>query len=368
MKYTKVYDYVVIGAGISGCSVSNELYKRNKSVLLIDKLDEVGVGTSSVAGAFLSPIIGSLNIYNSLINKSLEYSVNFYKDNFPDLIDNCGTMRIPKDENDRYRFEKYIKNTNLEYEKTKQGYYFSIGSIVKSKGVCNALVENIDKILNVKVNSINYIDNYWITNDVFKSKNIILCLGHEHGLINEDYINIRQIHGCKIDLLTTVKIKENYHKNCSISRSEIFNDHFNKVSIGATHFRNRKLNNVNDDINILLNNALDITRLDNINSVKKVFGTRACSVDYFPMVGSVINSQKTLERFSYIKKGTNVDKKRFLRYNSLFILNGLGGRGFSLAPYLSKLFVDNICFGVEIDPNICIDRLFLKWAKRIEMN
>ena len=53
---SKEYDYIIIGAGIAGCSTAHFLSKYSDSILLIDKNPEVGFGASGAAGAFLSPL------------------------------------------------------------------------------------------------------------------------------------------------------------------------------------------------------------------------------------------------------------------------------------------------------------------------
>jgi tRNA 5-methylaminomethyl-2-thiouridine biosynthesis bifunctional protein len=75
----KEYDYVIIGAGIAGCSLAYFLSKYSKSILLIDRNSNVAFGASGAAGAFLSPLLGKPNDFKDLIAKSLIFSTNFYK-------------------------------------------------------------------------------------------------------------------------------------------------------------------------------------------------------------------------------------------------------------------------------------------------
>ena len=46
-----MFDYIIVGAGISGCSVAFELSKNNDNILLLDKLPDVAAGASGAAGA-----------------------------------------------------------------------------------------------------------------------------------------------------------------------------------------------------------------------------------------------------------------------------------------------------------------------------
>lgn len=49
---SKEYDYVIIGAGIAGCSVAHFLTKYSNSILLIDRNCDIAQGASGAAGAF----------------------------------------------------------------------------------------------------------------------------------------------------------------------------------------------------------------------------------------------------------------------------------------------------------------------------
>jgi len=84
------------------------------------------------------------------------------------------------------------------------------------------------------------------------------------------------------------------------------------------------------------------------------------------MIGEIIDSKQTIKEFPYLKNGTYVNQDRFTRYKNLYILNGVGGRGFVLAPYLAKQLVENIINNKPIDPSIKVDRLFIREVKRIK--
>ena len=94
------FDYVIVGAGIAGCSLAHFLSKYSKSVLLIDKNEDVAYGASGAAGAFLSPLLGKPNKFKDLITKALNFSMDYYKKYFSEDLINCGTCRIPKNSED----------------------------------------------------------------------------------------------------------------------------------------------------------------------------------------------------------------------------------------------------------------------------
>lgn len=373
----EVYEHIVVGAGISGCSVAYELSKYSDSVLLIDKLENVASGASGAAGAFLSPLLGKPNPFKDLITKSLNYSTRLYKKYFPNVISNCGTTRIPKNYTDREKFISYEPYMDFPYEVDGEGYYFQVGSVVNSFGVCKMMTSvdmfaskyKITTKFNYKVNKIERKDDLWLIDDKYKTKNLILTTGYDLDLLAESYIKIKPVWGQRIDIESSTKLDHNYHKACSVSKSFPIKDGNYKISIGATHHRNiEDAKDIEADNKTLLKRASEIVELKDIKITKQYFGARASSMDYFPVVGEIINSKKTLEEFPYMTNGTHVNSKRFTRYENLYMINGVGGRGFVLAPYLAKQLAEKIINNKDIDEEITSDRLFRRYVKRINSN
>jgi len=88
---------------------------------------------------------------------------------------------------------------------------------------------------------------------------------------------------------------------------------------------------------------------------------RAGSKDYFPLVGQVIDVPYMLETYPAITRGT---KPKLKHINNLYVLNGLGGRGFVFAPLMAKILAEHIVESKELDKRVNPDRLFLKWCRR----
>ena len=363
------YDYVIIGAGISGCSVAHELVQYNDSILLIDKNSDVASGASGAAGAFLSPLLGKDNPFKSLVTTSLKYSTQFYKNNFSEHINNCGTTRIAQNEIDKKKFEEYIPFMDFKFIEEDDGYFFKIGSVVNSFQMCRAMIKSIESTIETKfgyeISTIKYCNNSWILNNEIQAKNIIFTTGSDVSLIDEFYLKIRAVWGQRIDISTSSTFTHNYHKSCSISQSRVIAENKHFVSIGATHHRDVKsIENLDENSNELLKKANEIKDIKDVEILSHYTGARACSVDYFPIVGNIIDSQKTLEEFPYLVNGTNVESKRFTRFQNAYVLTGVGGRGFVLAPYLAKELIKNIIDGKELETSITIDRLFKREVKR----
>ena len=378
----KEFDYVIIGAGIAGCSLAYFLSKYSKSVLLIDKNENVAFGASGAAGAFLSPLLGKPNKFKDLVTKSLIFSTNFYKNNFPELITNCGTCRIPKNQEDEEKFQTYIPYMDFEYKKYEKGYFFEIGSVVKSYEICKNLSQNVEKLFNYEVEKIEKIEDLLFINNEVKAKKLFLTTGADISLIEEKYFDLRAVWGQKIDISTSTNIEINYHKECSLAKSKD-----NITSIGATHHRfeknqikgsyDLKLKNINNlnhddytktimqnDIDELLKKANDIKKLENVEIIDIKIGARSSSIDYFPMVGKLIDSKKSFEKYPHLKNGFQIKNENLEMIENLYVLNGVGGRGFVLSLYLANLLVENIFNNQELEEEITNYRLFKRWAKK----
>lgn len=379
---------VIIGAGIAGCSLAYFLAKYSNDILLIDKNDDVAGSASGAAGAFLSPLLGKPNKFKDLVTKAIIFSTNFYKENFSEDITTCGTCRIPKDEEDEIKFESYKPYMDFEYEQIQEGYFFPMGSVVNSYNMCKNLVKEIETEFDYDVKNIKRVNGFWILNDEIKCKNLFLCTGADVSLIGEEYVSIRPVWGQKIDVISDIKNSFNYHKECSLSISKEINGK-NIVSIGATHNRfekdmshtsyNLSLSNINKiehnnttkviiqkDCEKLIKLANEIKPLGEVEIIDIKIGARSASFDYFPMVGRLIDSKKSFEKYPHLLNGSFIKDDMLEMIDNLYIINGVGGRGYVLSPYLANNLAENLYNNSPIDEEIMNYRLFKRWAKRVK--
>ncbi len=384
------YDYVIVGAGIAGCSVAHFL--KGENVLLLDRNEDVAFGASGAAGAFLSPLLGKKNKLKDLVSSSLSFSVKFYEKLLNNKNISKGILRIPKNNEDIKKFKEYEKYIDFDFKQKEQGLFFDIGTHVIPSEICKLLSKNTKKKFSYEIKHIKYIDSNWHLNDEIQAKNLILCTGADTKLIKEKYFNIRAVWGQKIDILSTTCININYHKECSISASikqeETYKEQtLYKNSIGATHHRftcdkdicnycietsniNKKYSNTytniinKSDTKELLLKASDIIELKDIKVLDIKVGARASSSDYFPMLGKLVDSLKTISMFPHLKNGTHVKEDRFINFPNLFVLNGLGGRGFVLSPYLAKNLVSLIKDNIPLQEEVIVNRLFKRWVRK----
>ncbi|NVJ53526.1 MAG: FAD-dependent oxidoreductase [Campylobacteraceae bacterium] len=385
----KTYEYVIIGAGIAGCSTAYFLSKYSKSILLIDRNCTLAQGASGAAGAFLSPLLGKPNKFKELVTEALKFSTQFYKEITPSEITNCGVVRIPKNNEDEEKFQSYKPYMDFEFTQEEKGYFFEIGSQVNSYNICKILAKDVEKRFKYEVKSYKKKDDFWLINDEIKANNLIITTGADVSLIEEKYFNIRAVWGQKIDIESTTCISKNYHKACSLSHSTKQKDKNTYLtSIGATHNRidcdlrvcncclnKKELSDIEHDTytkelvknntNELLEKANDIKLIQEPKVVDIKIGPRASSIDYFPMVGKLVDSNKTLEQFPHLKNGSHIKNEMLSTIDNLYVLNGVGGRGYVLSPYLAKKLVDEIQENNFLDVEITTHRLFKRWVKKL---
>jgi len=349
----KHFDFIIIGGGIAGLLTAYEL--REFKTLLIDENGILTSGASAAAGAFLFPKIGFDTAYTRFINNAILNSFKFYEKIGIDTHKR-GVTLLPRDERDIEKFKKYEKEIKLPFEKKDGGFYFKDGGVVVPEEVKEKIKIDyeIQKITNIQKEG-----PYWIVGE-YRAKNVILATGHQK-LLDIPYIKIRPVWGERIEINAKWKIKNRkseifYHKNCSVGVIDGI------MKIGATHKRNCLECRENESEALeLIQKAREIIDIKEYEILKIIGGFRAASVDYFPVVGKIIDVDETLKNNPKIVKG---EKPKSISYiKGLYIINGMGGRGFSNAHVCAKMLKEHIIDGKELGA-VDTQRLFIKWARK----
>jgi len=348
-----LYDFVVIGAGIAGCSITHFL--KDKKVLIVDKTG-ICQKASNAAGAFLFPKVGFNTKYTKFVNDALLYSFDFYEKLNIDTKKQ-GVLILPRDEKDIEKFQEYKKTFTLSYEEKEDGFFFKDGGVLDSVAVCKELIKDVE-FKQIEMISIKKETNF-ILNDLIETKNIILATGWEN-LIDIPYIKIRPVWGERIEIKTPLSLSHHHHKNCSVSTNLD-----GVVKIGATHERRWSEKEPDKkNIDILINKAEEIVKIPEYSIYSMKAGMRAGSIDYFPIIGQIIDTKQTLDKYPEIKKGRI--PKEVIYMNNMYIINGGGGRGFSNYIYSAKFLADFLLNNKPIPKFIDTKRLFIKYARKID--
>ncbi len=356
-----IYDFIIIGAGSAGSNSAYFLNKRGAKVLVLEQFN-IASGGSGAAGAFISPRLGKGGPLQKVTNESFKFSIDFYKRNFADCFYQTGILRLLKDEDDAKKIEDYKRFLDVDYRflssdeielsdyaKRYGGFFFESGGVVDAKRVCKKLLDGIDVKCGVSVKEIKR-EGKLFNIEGFRAKNIILATGAWDKLFKNSYFKIGKVAGIRLDVKTNLNLPYSIHKRVSISKKID-----EKVAIGATHER---VENVSQDYpkreEFLLNEAKRMTNINDFEILNRFYGVRSSVNDHFPIIGELIDISK-------------VDKKtkEISRVKGVYVINGLGGRGFVFGPYVAKMLVDNIIENKKIDDRLNLDRYFFRYIKRL---
>lgn len=372
-----MYDIAIIGAGINGCSVAYEFTQEGKSVILFDK-EAIASGGSGAAGAFISPRFTKSGDTKQIINTAFSYAYKYYDSNFPNYFTKAQLLHIAKDEQEDEALRHFKKDSdfqlenisdevldNLNEEAKKREKISLHAGVVDAQGVCVAMAKDA-KFVAENVETLVFEDDYWLINETYSAKNVILATGAYEALIKEPYIPIRGIWGHRIDVKTTTQNPYSIHQFVSISSTKE-----NKLAIGATHNVhyhpqiNKEPYDKEEGRRELLEKASKTLNLEDVEIVKDYMGLRSGSSDYMPLVGSLVLSCETMQTLTRrMLEQKKPDFTAFTYYSNLYMINGSGGYGFVLAPYLANILKNHILNAVPIDKKIIPARFFARWARR----
>ena len=372
-----MYDVAIIGAGINGSATAYELIKAGKKVIMFD-MNSIAGGGSGAAGAFISPKFSKAGELKELLHTAFEYSMAFYEKEFPHILTKAPLLHIAKDESDEEILRIYKENTQLELKSVSDEVISSLkkesqskenisinAAVVNAQAICNAMCKGV-KFVKEEVESLEYGDNAWTINETYTVKEVVLATGAYEKLIKEPYIQLRGVWGHRIDIKTTTPNDYSIHQFVSISPSKD-----GVLAIGATHNLHYHPQTAIEPYDIdegraeLLEKASRTLSLENIEVIKDYMGLRSGSFDYMPIVGSLVMSQETLADKKIRFKVKKADISEYSYYPNLYMINGSGGYGFVLAPYLAKMLSDNILSEKKISERIQPARFFARWARKL---
>ena len=372
------YDIAIIGAGINGSTLAYQLSKKSDKKIVIFDMNSIAGGGSGAAGAFISPKFSKKGELRELLNDAFLYSMDFYEKNFPAFFTKAPLIHIAKDSQSSEILTIYKQTTPLkektissvmlnslkDYAKEQEKICLDTG-IVDADGICNNMCENI-AFINEKVTSLVYKDSNWIINETYIIKDVVLATGAYEKIIDEPYINLRGIWGHRIDIKTSTKNNYSIHQDVSISPTK------NGISaIGATHNVHYHPQITKEPYNILkgreelLYKMYKTVNLKDVEVIKDYTGLRSGTVDYMPLLGDVVISKKTLQNKTIRFDTKKVDYTKYDYYPNLYIINGSGGYGFVLAPYLAKILSEHILKNKPITKTLLPARFFARWARRL---
>jgi tRNA 5-methylaminomethyl-2-thiouridine biosynthesis bifunctional protein len=278
-------------------------------------------------------------------------------------------IRIPKDAEDAKKFSEYEKHNENRYEiYTKdtlqnlgidtefESFFFPEAGDCDAREVCALLLRDID-VVQYEVQELTRQDDIWIVGE-YRAKNIVLATGYESDLSDLRYMGIKGTWGTRGDFSSKLDLKVSMHQSMSVGANV-----GGIIKLGATHEKQVKepVACSEEQALSLKEKASSLVDTTGMTLEKVYCGMRAGSHDYFPLVGKVIDVRYMLENYPNVVRGA---KPALQHIDGLYILNGLGGRGFVFAPLMAKMLAESIISEEEVDSRVNPDRLFLKWARK----
>ena len=373
-----MYDIAIIGAGINGCSVAYEFLQENKSVLIFDK-DGVASGGSGAAGAFISPKFSKAGELKEIINDAFLYSMEYYEQNFAEAFSKAQLLHIAKDEKEDEILRVFKEKTalllaeptsevreRLTKEAQKREYVSLQAGVVDAQKMCQLMIAGAD-FVKERVEDLLWEDAYWVINETYAAKEIVLATGAYKRIVDEPYIELRGVWGHRVDVKTAMQNENSIHQFVSISPNTD-----GIVAIGATHnvHYHPEINKEAYDreagrAELLQKASQTLSLPEDIEIIEDYTGLRSGSFDYMPLVGPLVLSKETLKCCQKKIRVKKPDYKEFLYYPHLTMINGSGGYGFVLAPYLAKILKAYISEATPISDRIAPARFFARWAKKL---
>ncbi|MDQ7044050.1 MAG: FAD-binding oxidoreductase [Sulfurimonas sp.] len=368
MKFLSLmYEIAIIGAGINGVSCAYELSKAGKKVALFDK-GGVASGGSGAAGAFISPKFSKAGELKEILHTAFKYSMAYYEKEFPEHFIKSKLLHIAKDEKEDEVLRFYKEHTDLELldiEKSEREIVSINAGIINAKALCCEMAK-ASELIKEEVSTLEYKNSVWHINENYTANKIVIATGAYKQILAEPYIQLRGIWGHRIEIQTSTENPHSIHQFVSISPSKD-----GKLAIGATHNVHYHPETSSEPYDIqegrdeLLEKASASIKLENVKVIKDYMGLRSGSFDYMPLIGTLVLSQETLQNSSihFQTKKPNFDEYSY--YPNLTMINGSGGYGFVLAPYLAKILSEYILSDTEIPKGLQPARFFARWAKKL---
>lgn len=351
---------VVVGGGIGGALFGYLAQREGYRVVVVEERSHLLEGASGAAGAFLFPKVGLDTPYTRFINRGILEALSFWEGK-PVELDRSGVLILPRDTRDLEKFRRYRGEISLQFEEREGGFFFPDGGVLDVGSVRQWLEREVP-VRQSRVVEVKRWGRKWVVvgegGEEFSGEKVVLAEGSK-GAFLPKYLQIYPIWGERIEFKTDFSPPVNYHKRVSLSVN-----FGGVVRIGATHRRNCSECRENwEEGEELVKLAREIVPELEGEIVGIKGGFRAASRDYFPVVGEVIDLEESLKVEPQLRHGWT-PRGPLPKVEGLYILNGLGGRGFSNALLCGRYLL-KVLKGEGIDPHLDPLRHLLRYLRKI---
>lgn len=343
MKSSK--HFLIVGAGLSGLCVAYQLWKKGQKITLLDS----GKNHSSViAAGMINPLVFRRMTKSWRVDDFMQYLIPFYRELESELgesfFHSIVIRRMFSNEHERDLWHKKQERDDFssymiyqtEEDKTYNGAInkFGSGRVNQAHYVeAKKFIELFQKWFSNKIDFIQEeFDFSELNGTKYQEKeysDIVFCEGYrgkENPFFNHLPLNQTKGETLIIDSKTLPE-NESVNRKCFVL--PLGNRQF---KIGSTYVWNTNTLNITEDgKNTLLENLSYLTK-EKPTILQQEAGVRPATIDRRPLVGT------------------------HPKIKDYHILNGLGTKGYMLAPKISLEFVNYLLEGKQLDSEIDIAR------------
>lgn len=343
-------DYIIVGAGLSGIAVAEELLNAGKKIKVYENHSQK---SSVVAGGIFNPVILKRFTLAWNADKQLEVALPFYKE-----LEEKLNVSIIK-EMPIYRRFNSVEEQNNWFEATDKPslskfldpkLVSSINSSIPSDHSFGKV--NHTGVINTEL-LINHFSNYIRSFGALESeefehdllhfrtggveykgihaKAVIFCEGY--GMKDNPFFNCLPLHGNKGEyiIIKAEDLKMEVAVKSSVFILPIGNDHY---KVGATYDNNDHTSEPKEASKEYLLKKLDAFLKCDYTLVDQVAGIRPATPDRKPMVGNHPD------------------------HATIYCCNGFGSRGVLIAPTIAKELVGHLLNNTDISEEVNISRYY----------
>ena len=351
--------YAVLGAGIAGLSIAEKLQKQGKTVTLIDRQSQPCQETSGNPQAMVMPSF-SLNdsIEARFYLSAFQYAIRHYPDTFYHAT---GVHELAFTDKQQIWQNKLLSRFDLPEElvrKYKNGILYPQAGWLDTQGHAMSIFSQLHNYLQAEITKIHWHDGQW---HLYTGKDIIHSAT---TLILANGININKLLP-KYEMPITAKHGQiSYFKSVDIDpqvadnpRLQLNNGYitpsWNGIqTIGATfdhiadndwHKKPEPSKDHWERNTEHWQNTAYADFFSTVSSHKSRAGIRVTTPDHLPICGALINQSQFNKDYHDIRHG-----KHWQSYpqpesiQNLYLLTGLGSRGFTSAPILAEFLCNQM--------------------------
>ncbi len=346
---TTLNDVLVIGGGIAGASATHAFLRRGINVMLVSK-GGLGDAASGNPAALVTP---RLDLDDTPMARFFRTAFFHAARTYARLGDNiwspCGVLRLPAHDGDVKKFARLIAANalpasalSLAHQGT--GLRLPDAGTVDTIKALTAMTKGAKQITGT-VSRLVRDKGAWTATDktgtiIARAKTVVLALGSGH-LTQTQWLQFRYLKG----QITLARLMSPYNGPALLADGYALALGDNQLLTGATY---EALNDPDGplaiapkdhqtNMDVLGEFAPDLRKTIDTKPLGGRVSIRAATPDQMPYVGPLVDNDDFMRRFFALKDGFLDPKAGAAQIeNNLFVLMGLGSRGFALAPLLGE--------------------------------